>query len=91
VKPAGILERRNEKSIDVFTKLILSNALFFTDFFVQGSSKNTAAPSVCDIQQFIQNCTFLQLMSGELISFSMIRPSVFVIQFTKGRNVFQQE
>jgi len=37
--------------IDVFAKLILSNDCFLTDCFVQGSSKNTAAPSVYDIQE----------------------------------------
>jgi len=34
-----------------FPKLTLSNAWFLTVCFVQGSSKNTASPSVCDIQE----------------------------------------
>jgi len=42
-------------------------------------------------KNFSANCRFRQQMSGELISFSMIRPIVFVIQFTKGRNLLQQE
>jgi len=37
--------------IEVFSKLILSNAWFFTDCIVRRSSKNNAAPSVCDIQE----------------------------------------
>jgi len=46
---------------------------------------------VCVIfMSFISNCTFLQQMSGERISFSMIQPSVIVIQFTKGKYLHQQ-
>jgi len=37
--------------LEVFPKLILSNAWFLTDCFVQGLIKSTAAPSVCDIQE----------------------------------------
>ena len=44
----------------------------------------TLLHQVCMIfKRIISNCTFLQQMSGELITFSTIRPSVFVIQFTK--------
>ena len=75
--------------LDVFPKFILSNAWFLTDCFVQGSSKHCCTKCVI-FKSFISNCTFLQQISGELISFSMIRPSVFVIQFTKGRYLLHQ-
>ena len=38
-------------SIDIFPKLMLCNACFLTDCFLQGSNKNTDASSVCDIQE----------------------------------------
>ena len=44
----------------------------------------TILQQVCVISEsFMSNCTFLQQISGKHISFSMIRPSVLVIQFTK--------
>ena len=46
-----LLRRETWNLIDVFPKFILSNSWFLTDCFVQGSNKNTAAPSVCDLQE----------------------------------------
>ena len=42
--------------IDVFPNLILRNAWFLTDCFVQGSSKNTAAP-----MNYMNHCTNVSL------------------------------
>ena len=78
----AFVETRNMKFNRRFPQLILSNAWFLTDCFVQGSSKNTAAPSMCDIQEIYFKLRISATNVRWLVSFSVIRPSVLDIQFT---------
>ena len=78
----AFVETRNVKFNRRFPKLVLSNVWFLTDCFVQGSSKNTAAPSMCDIQEIYFKLRISATNVRWLVSFSVIRPSVLDIQFT---------
>ena len=77
-----LVRQRTWNLMDIFRSwcwvmLFLRTALF-------KDKAKTILQQVCVISwNFMSNCTFLQQISGKLISFSMIRPSVLVFQFTK--------
>jgi len=61
--------------IDVFPKLILSNGWFLTYCFVQWSSKNNAAPSVCDnLDALFQTAHFCNKFHVNLFLFHWFGP-----------------
>jgi len=65
--------------IDVLPQPMLSDAFHWRIALFKDRSK-TMLHQVCVILwSFISNCSILKQISGEIISFSMIRPSVLVI------------
>ena len=87
----AFVETRNVEFNGHFAEAHAEKCFSLTDCFVQGSGKNNAAPSVCDILKLYFKLHISATNSDEIISFSMIRSSVLVIQFPKGRYLLQQE
>jgi len=60
--------------LDVFPKFMLSSGWFLTDCFVQGSSKNTAAPSVWYPRALFQTAHSCNKFQVNLFLFQWIGP-----------------